>query len=531
MRKKIADTTNSNNKPMRRKRRRKSVYSLSNIDEKKQVSTLPEFFAMMQYESDSPAAYCSVIARSRREEAPGLKTMAVTVSPDGSYRLLYDPLFNEMVRSRDNWDTVRMILIHELIHLEGQHPARSLTMYVSCNTDAAKAQFRRINPFAIDFACNSIGTKYDLFSDEQLLSGKPLVLNEDGSVLTDSEGRPVGKWRGVLPSEEPWCLPRNLSYEKYYNILKKIDEGEIPKEWTKGKGSGEDSDLSQRLADCKDRLDSSGGEKMFIHLEDIDIDSLSEEEIESIVQESERVSQEIKSDLVDALKSRGLGAGRLCKDLESSIAPPQIPWQQVLKAFVRKASMQAKPKKSIRRQNKRREDNGVWSPFPGKQKDKKVRLLVAFDTSGSVSDAEFEEMRNEILALHGLLSEITVVYCDTRIANIEKLTASSELPKKIWGRGGTSFDPPFQWAKGDISWVSDTGEVKKYKGVPDIIVYGTDGECTLPPPHVRLPGVPLLWIVSSRGCLPGHYYGGPSMVPGTVYDCDYGKAVKLNSLK
>ena len=183
---------------------------------------------------------------------------------------------------------------------------------------------------------------------------------------------------------------------------------------------------------------------------------------------------------------------------------------------MRTASLKKSRKKSIRHQNKRREDNGIWSPFPGKQKDKKVKLLVAFDTSGSVSDTEFIEMRNEILALHHLLSDVTVIYCDTKIAHIEKLSANSKLPERRFGNGGTSFDPPFEWAIEE-----------RYN--PDIIIYGTDGECTLPPEELRI-NKPLLWLISSKGCLPGQWFNNTPMNPGELYSVDYGNAVKLNPI-
>ena len=248
----------------------------------------------------------------------------------------------------------------------------------------------------------------------------------------------------------------------------------------------------------------------------MNLEELSEEELESIKQESERISQELSGELLSELKSRGLGSSAIARDIESRLLPPQIPWEQFLRSFVRTASLKKSKKKSIRHQNKRREDNGVWSPFPGKQKDKKVKLLVAFDTSGSVSDSEFIEMRNEILELHHLLSDVTVIYCDTEIAHIEKLTSNSKLPESRFGCGGTSFDPPFKWAIEE-----------RYN--PDIIIYGTDGECSLPPEEIRI-NKPMLWLVSSRGCLPGNYWEGKNMNPGELYSLEYGNAVKLNPL-
>lgn len=519
-----------------KRRRRKSIFNTKSIEASKEVSSLPEFFVMMQYETDSPSAYCTVISRCRRELAPGLNTMAVTVTKEGTYKLMYDPTFNDMVRVRENWETVRMILIHEFIHLQDEHTTRSISKWMSCTTDEQKEEFKKINPYAIDFACNSTAIKWGLYSEDQLLSGKPHVETSPGVPMRDAKDRIIGKWRGILPTEEPWNLPANLSYERYYSILQGILKDKPPKEWGSGDpDSNEDSQDSQggssgstepqensnesaqsRIQKCKDILNKPKGEKKFVHIEDLNLEELTEEELEAIKQESERISQELSGELLSELKSRGLGSSALARDIESRLIPPQIPWEQFLRSFVRTASLKKSKRKSIRHQNKRKEDNGIWSPFPGKQKDKKVKLLVAFDTSGSVSDAEFIEMRNEILALHHLLSDVTVIYCDTEIAHIEKLTANSKLPPKRFGCGGTSFDPPFAWAI-----------EKKFN--PDIIIYGTDGECTLPPENLRI-NKPLLWLVSSRGSLPGAFYSNEPMSPGKLYNLEYGNAIKLNPL-
>lgn len=510
----------------KRRRRRKSIFNTKSIETTKEVSSLPEFFVMMQYESDSPAAYCSVISKCRRQEAPGLQTMAVTVNKDGSYKLLFDPCFNEMVKIRDNWETVRMILIHEFIHLQDEHCTRSIDKWMSCSTSAQKEIYKKINPFAIDFACNSTAIKWELYTENQLLSGKPHVELAPGVPMLDEKGRIVGRWRGVLPTEEPWNLPAGLSYERYYKILQDIMKDKPPKEWFKSKAKEDENpenssspdpqEIQDRLQKCKEKLEEQEGEKRFVHIEDLNLEELSEEELESIKQESERVSQELSGELLSELKSRGLGSSALARDIESRLLPPQIPWEQFLRSFVRTASLKKSRRKSIRHQNKRREDNGVWSPFPGKQKDKKVKLLVAFDTSGSVSDGEFIEMRNEIVALHHLLSDVTVIYCDTEIAHIEKLTSNSKLPERRFGCGGTSFNPPFKWAIEE-----------RYN--PDIIIYGTDGECSLPPEELRI-NKPMLWLVSSRGCLPGQYFRGKDMNPGELYSLEYGNAVKLNPI-
>ncbi len=289
-------------------------------------------------------------------------------------------------------------------------------------------------------------------------------------------------------------------------------DGKPPKEWESlGEGSQED-----RLKECQERLNSSSGNKPYLHIEDFDLGNVSEEDIESMIQDCEIISESMSRSLLSELKSRGLGDGALASSISEKLAPPQVPWEFYLKSFVKKASLKKHKKKSIRNQNRRREDNGVWSPFPGKCKDKKVKALLCIDTSASVSDEEFNEIRNEVLGLHSLLGEVTVVYCDTKVQKVETLTEGSRMPSQAWGRGGTSFDPAFKWAI-DNSFR------------PDIIIYGTDGECPLPKEENRI-SCPVMWLVTSRGCLPGGDWDPKSLSPGEMKPTGYGVAVKLNKV-
>ena len=61
-------------------------------------------------------------------------------------------------------------------------------------------------------------------------------------------------------------------------------------------------------------------------------------------------------------------------------------------------------------------------------------MLLAIDTSGSVSDAELKEFMNEIHHIYKAGVDITIVQCDTRITSIKPYTGKHEL--EVQGRGG-----------------------------------------------------------------------------------------------
>ena len=109
-------------------------------------------------------------------------------------------------------------------------------------------------------------------------------------------------------------------------------------------------------------------------------------------------------------------------------------------------------------------------------------MLLAIDTSGSVSDTELTEFMNEIHHIHKAGVDITIVQCDTSIRSIEAYKGKNDL--KVHGRGGTEFDPVLDYYNANL---------KKYTS----LVYFTDGECyTSVKQRNRV-----LWVLSERSSM------------------------------
>ena len=115
---------------------------------------------------------------------------------------------------------------------------------------------------------------------------------------------------------------------------------------------------------------------------------------------------------------------------------------------------------------------------PGSKRNYTSRLLVAFDTSGSVSDSQLESFATE---LNGMIDHVQVdfVQFDTVIHGEPEPYSKKAREIKIKGRGGTRFDPVIQMV-----------DENKYDG---LIVF-TDGYAPFPPkPKARM-----LWAVCDR---------------------------------
>lgn len=167
---------------------------------------------------------------------------------------------------------------------------------------------------------------------------------------------------------------------------------------------------------------------------------------------------------------------------------PRLNWRRVLRIFTANAS-RTYIKNTIRRPSKR------YGTTPGMKVRNKQKILVAIDTSGSISMPDLEEFFGEMYHIWRQGAEIMVVECDTVIQN--KYIYRGVTPKFVMGRGGTQFDAPIHFANDEY--------------MPDAIVYFTDGYAAVPAVKSRKP---VLWMVSSSGLPEGQ--GVWNDLPGRV---------------
>ncbi|MCB9763012.1 MAG: hypothetical protein H6739_24645 [Alphaproteobacteria bacterium] len=156
---------------------------------------------------------------------------------------------------------------------------------------------------------------------------------------------------------------------------------------------------------------------------------------------------------------------------------PQVNWRRVVRLFSA-SSRRTRVKNTLRRPSKR------YGTTPGIKVQREQRLLVAIDTSGSVSEVELRTFFSEVYHLWRAGAEVRVVECDTAIHATWDYRGVP--PAGVHGGGGTSFTPPIRYAN------------ERYG--PDAILYFTDGYAE--PPAV-VSRCPILWIISSQGLAAG----------------------------
>lgn len=148
----------------------------------------------------------------------------------------------------------------------------------------------------------------------------------------------------------------------------------------------------------------------------------------------------------------------------------------------------------------RRKQSKRFEGAAGVQHKKKVSILVAVDTSGSVSNKELSEFFNEIEYIYKAGARITILECDTCINSVTEYDGKT-IPE-IKGRGGTEFDPVIEW-------------YIKHKKEYASLVYFTDGYCSLPQKHPS----DVIWIITSNGC-EQDYPGKTVYIPKENSDID-----------
>lgn len=142
-----------------------------------------------------------------------------------------------------------------------------------------------------------------------------------------------------------------------------------------------------------------------------------------------------------ATQSRGKFPGGLAGLIQKAMEPPVITWEEHLRRFI--GSIAAGKKPSLFRRNRRQPER---VDLKGELRDKEIDLVVAIDTSGSMSDKIISECMNEIFELVKLMkAEITIIECDSRIHKVYKANQVSDVQPEIIGRGGTAFTPVFEW--------------------------------------------------------------------------------------
>ena len=295
-------------------------------------------------------------------------------------------------------------------------------------------------------------TSFKSFKNHRLAN---IAMDMEINQYIDKDWLPKG---GIdIDDYEDLDLERKAGCRYYYDKLNQFQEEKDKN----GSCGNEDMDkLLDQAANGEGPDHSTWGE----------FEDLSEAEQKLIEKQLQKVLADAKEQTV---KKRGNVPGEIeGVIIVEEIVPPKFDWRGYIRRFTG-VSTKVFTKKIRRKENRRFSDN------PGLKIKMKQHMLLAIDTSGSVSDSELQEFMGEIHHIYKVGVDVTVVQCDTTIKSIEPYKGKHEI--NVSGRGGTEFDPVLDYYNANQ---------KKYTS----LVYFTDGECYTS----VIPKGNVLWVLSER---------------------------------
>ncbi len=125
-------------------------------------------------------------------------------------------------------------------------------------------------------------------------------------------------------------------------------------------------------------------------------------------------------------------------------------------------------------------------------------IVAAVDTSGSMSEDELAKILGELDRLRSVTEcKLTLIECDAQIHRVEEFEAHEAARldrRRFQGRGGTAFEPVFDWI---------TERLKRPMFQLDALIYLTDGYGSFP---AKPPPYPTLWALTA-GAYPDIPFG------------------------
>ena len=374
----------------------------------------------------------------------------------------YPPVFetNPLILLKYSLKEILYIFCHEIDHVVFNHPAEM----VKSNPESNPELFELFN-YAADASVN------DMLNAE-IKHGKKFMQAPKG-VVTSKVIQDKFRLSRVQPLE---------SYQYYFDLIKHHADmlGEPQRDGIAPiPGSSKDSKTESNTGSNNavnpgdiaagtviTAADAAGNINDHAWTFAAEHDEPASESAEAMAEAVKELLNEVDS-MMDG-ETRGLMPARFSTAVARANKPPALNWKAILKKYVGTiATDKAKTRMRLNRRQPQRFD------LSGTRESKTLKIVVAIDTSGSVSDNEIEQIFNEVFAIIARRSfELTVIECDEEIQRVYRLKSSKDLPDRVEGRGGTSFTPVIEYIN----------ERRYFRDA--LLIYFTDGygEASIPRP-------------------------------------------------
>jgi predicted metal-dependent peptidase len=210
--------------------------------------------------------------------------------------------------------------------------------------------------------------------------------------------------------------------------------------------------------------------------------SLLEAELQSEADVSQMNEQALKAKFRDLIEEAQPGGGvpqAISGELDTVYTQARIDWKTMFKRFLTgRGRMESRA--TYKRESRR------YDSYPGSKRSVGLRVLIALDESGSISNDQLQTFFNELMAINRITNaQILVTEFDTECT--QPLPAAEyRQTRKREKSGGTDFRPVFALADS--------------LRLPQVVIF-TDGEGTAPEQVSQK----VLWVLTKGGKLPAPY--------------------------
>jgi predicted metal-dependent peptidase len=183
-------------------------------------------------------------------------------------------------------------------------------------------------------------------------------------------------------------------------------------------------------------------------------------------------------------KAADKAAGNISSELIKAISDAltsKVAWKNVFRNFILKLVS------SSTRNTRKKLNRRFGIDAPGKIKERKLKLGVCLDSSGSVGDNEFTQFITEVRAMLSQGIEIVLVDADCKVHSVTNVKSKKDINYERRGNGGTAYQPAI--------------DACMREGVNAIVYFGDMDSADEP----TNPGVPFLWAVVGDQDPPGDF--------------------------
>jgi predicted metal-dependent peptidase len=319
--------------------------------------------------------------------------------------------------------------------------------------------------------------RWDLACDYAV---NPLLINDGLKPTPDAQH--LKEYEGMTAEEIYPCLEDNDNDgERDLEDNQKSDDSDSDSDQSRQDNSGGSKEREKEKDEQSDGQDEPEADR-----EDQGQGGMAPKPAGLTAQEEDELSTQWEQRLAGAAQ-QALQSGKLEGDMARMVdhlLQPKLPWRMLLARYM---TATAREDYSYMRPSSRRGDPAVYPSM----RSHETNIVVAVDTSGSISEEEIQEFISEIDAIKSQVrASITFLTCDSDL-NYGcpwrfEAWENFQFDVEIRGGGGTDFKPVFEW-------------VEAQDKAPDLLVYFTDAEGFFPKEE---PIYPVTWLVKGKSKVP-----------------------------